>query len=112
MRPLATFTIWISILIGWVPFEFSQSDCTRKKLALALAYHSPPSAFRVGSWTRLYCVGPRRPGAEVRRGRAVRSLQSHGRVWVAELKDGSKVSATDVFLATGKHDLRGWKRES
>ena len=51
-------------------------------------------------------------GAEVRRGRAVRSLQSHGRVWVAELKDGSKVSATDVFLATGKHDLRGWKRES
>jgi menaquinone-9 beta-reductase len=49
--------------------------------------------------------------AEVRRGRAVRSLQPHNGDWVAELNDGSKVSAPDVFLATGKHDLRGWKRE-
>ncbi|HEY2534292.1 MAG TPA: FAD-dependent oxidoreductase [Xanthobacteraceae bacterium] len=49
-------------------------------------------------------------GAELRRGRAVQSLRPLGGGWVAELDDGSRISATDVFLATGKHDLRGWKR--
>jgi flavin-dependent dehydrogenase len=49
-------------------------------------------------------------GAEVRRGSSVRSLQLQDRGWTVELDDGSRISATDVFLATGKHDLRGWKR--
>jgi flavin-dependent dehydrogenase len=49
-------------------------------------------------------------GAEVRRGSRVRSLQREDRGWIVELDDGSTISATDVFLATGKHDLRGWKR--
>lgn len=49
-------------------------------------------------------------GAELRRGRAVRSLRRSGDRWIAELNDGSAVSAADAFLATGKHDLRGWKR--
>jgi menaquinone-9 beta-reductase len=49
-------------------------------------------------------------GAELRRGRTVRSLRSLDGRWIAELDDGSKISAIDVFLATGKHDLRGWKR--
>jgi flavin-dependent dehydrogenase len=49
-------------------------------------------------------------GAVVRRGSSVRSLQQQDRGWMVELDDGSRISATDVFLATGKHDLRGWKR--
>ena len=49
-------------------------------------------------------------GAEVRRGHAVRSLQWRGDGWVAELDNDSQIVADDVFLATGKHDLRGWKR--
>lgn len=49
-------------------------------------------------------------GAELRRGRAVRSLQRLGERWIVELDDGSKIAARDTFLATGKFDLRGWKR--
>ena len=49
-------------------------------------------------------------GTELRRGRAVRSLHPLDGRWIAELDDGSKLSAEDAFLATGKHDLRGWKR--
>lgn len=49
-------------------------------------------------------------GAELRRGRTVRSLRSLDGRWIAELDDGNMISAIDVFLATGKHDLRGCKR--
>ncbi len=49
-------------------------------------------------------------GTELHRGAAVRSLRPLEKGWIAELENGKKVSATEVFLATGKHDLRGWKR--
>jgi flavin-dependent dehydrogenase len=49
-------------------------------------------------------------GAYLRRGRTVRSLNRLDQQWIAELDDGSKIAARDAFLATGKHDLRGWKR--
>jgi flavin-dependent dehydrogenase len=51
-----------------------------------------------------------RQGAEIRRGRAVRALAPRRDGWLAELDDGDSIAAADVFLATGKHDLRGWKR--
>jgi flavin-dependent dehydrogenase len=49
-------------------------------------------------------------GAEVRCGRGVRALQPHQDGWSVALDDGASVTASEVFLATGKHDLRGWKR--
>jgi flavin-dependent dehydrogenase len=49
-------------------------------------------------------------GAQVRRGRGVRALVRSDGAWIATLDDGATVAARDVFLATGKHDLRGWKR--
>jgi menaquinone-9 beta-reductase len=49
-------------------------------------------------------------GAEIRRGRGVRALARRDTGWFAELDDGETVVADEVFLATGKHDLRGWKR--
>jgi len=50
-------------------------------------------------------------GARVIRGRRVaRLLRVADRGWRAQLSDGEVVEATDVFLATGKHDLRGWTR--
>ena len=49
-------------------------------------------------------------GAVIRRGRSVRSLQACAEGWTAKLEDGHEVAARDTFLATGKHDLRGWKR--
>ncbi len=49
-------------------------------------------------------------GARVMRGRRVTRLQRLAGGWRASLNDGEVVEATDVFLATGKHDLRGWTR--
>jgi menaquinone-9 beta-reductase len=49
-------------------------------------------------------------GADLRRGRAVRSMQRVDERWIVELDDGCKIVARDAFLATGKFDLRGWKR--
>ena len=55
-------------------------------------------------------------GAVIRRGAAVELLhrdhvhRDHG-PWCAELADGEVLAAESVFLATGKHELRGWRRE-
>jgi len=49
-------------------------------------------------------------GARVRRGCGVRALAGRDERWVAQFDGGETVVAREVFLATGKHDLRGWKR--
>ena len=49
-------------------------------------------------------------GAEIQRGQAVRSLIGARGAWEARLADGETIAAREAFLATGKHDLRGWKR--
>jgi flavin-dependent dehydrogenase len=49
-------------------------------------------------------------GAVLRRGAGVRALERQGAGWQARLEDGSRVQAREAFLATGKHDLRGWRR--
>jgi len=52
----------------------------------------------------------RTAGAQLRRGRRVSALESHAGGWIARLAGGGEVAARHVFLATGKHDLRDWKR--
>jgi flavin-dependent dehydrogenase len=49
-------------------------------------------------------------GATVRRGVKVTALTREPSCWVTRLEDGSALSAESVFLATGKHDLRGHQR--
>ena len=49
-------------------------------------------------------------GVEVWRGAAARTLHRDAEGWVAALDGGENIVAGDAFLATGKHDLRGWKR--
>ncbi len=49
-------------------------------------------------------------GCAVCRGAAVEDLSRNGSEWTARLADGLSISAHVVFLATGKHDLRGWPR--
>ena len=49
-------------------------------------------------------------GAELLRGVRVRALQRHQSGWQARLEDGALVAGDAVFLATGKHDLKGWRR--
>lgn len=49
-------------------------------------------------------------GCRMLRGSAVASLMRHDHRWIARLSSGATVLADHVFLATGKHDLRGWAR--
>lgn len=53
-------------------------------------------------------------GVDVRRGCAVESLtqSSDGDSWLAELSGNEpRIASRHAFLATGKHNLRGWPRE-
>jgi len=50
-------------------------------------------------------------GVRVKRGRSVQSLRgATANRWRATLDDGTTYEAPTVFLATGKHDLRGYGR--
>ena len=51
-----------------------------------------------------------RSGCEVLRGAAVESLTVNGSGWIAQLAGGESISARTVYLACGKHDLRGCSR--
>lgn len=51
-------------------------------------------------------------GCMVRRGVSARRLSHTHEGWRVEHADGTQQSARAVFLATGKHDLRGWNRPS
>jgi len=50
-------------------------------------------------------------GCRVERGAQVESLAAEDGVWRAALRGGESWRAPQVFLANGKHDLRGWERE-
>jgi flavin-dependent dehydrogenase len=50
-------------------------------------------------------------GCEVRRGVCVDSVEAHNSRWQIRLRDGETLFAQSVFLANGKHDVRGWSRK-
>ena len=49
-------------------------------------------------------------GCNVARGAFVESLVNRDGLWHAQLRDGDSLCAPTAFLATGKHDLRGFDR--
>jgi flavin-dependent dehydrogenase len=49
-------------------------------------------------------------GCTVERGMFVDGLMRSGNLWSAQLRDREPLRAHAVFLASGKHDLRGWSR--
>ncbi len=75
------------------PLPFPAASLTRKALDTALiaeAIHA---------------------GVRVERGRSVQALsRTESGMWQATLNDGATREAPTVFLATGKHDLRGYAR--
>jgi flavin-dependent dehydrogenase len=75
------------------PLPFAAASLTRKALDTALI------AAAIAA------------GVRVKRGRSVQSLgRTTSNVWQATLDDGTTCGAPTVFLATGKHDLRGHTR--
>jgi flavin-dependent dehydrogenase len=49
-------------------------------------------------------------GCKVQRGSFVEHLNMQDNLWLAQLRGGESVCAHTVFLANGKHDIRGWER--
>ncbi len=49
-------------------------------------------------------------GVEVRRGVRVKGFEKAASGWTARCDGGDAVSAGAIFFATGKHDLKDWKR--
>lgn len=49
-------------------------------------------------------------GARILRGVPVQNLELGANTWTAQLADQTNLRSQAVFLATGKHDLRGWPR--
>lgn len=75
------------------PLPFPAASLTRKALDTALLGEAAAA------------------GVRVERGRSVQSLShSTANVWQATLDDGTTREAPAVFIATGKHDLRGHAR--
>ncbi|TGN67909.1 hypothetical protein E4L95_03300 [Paracoccus liaowanqingii] len=48
-------------------------------------------------------------GVDIRRGSQVRAVRQDRGAWQVEVDD-QQITARDVFMANGKHDIRGWKR--
>jgi flavin-dependent dehydrogenase len=95
--------------LGAVPIEYV-------RLAAARRAAEAPLPFPAASLTRkaldIALIGEAiAMGVNVERGRSVRALdRTASNVWQATLDDGTSYEAPTVFLATGKHDLRGQAR--
>ena len=74
------------------PLPFRAASLTRKALDTALLAEAVAAGVRLES------------------GRSVQSLRTTGNLWRATLDDATTREASTVFLATGKHDLRGHAR--
>ena len=86
------------------------------RLAAARCAAEAPLPFRAASLTRraldtALIAEAIAAGVHVQRGRSVQALSRTARnVWRVRLDDDSAFEAATVFLATGKHDLRGHTR--
>ena len=75
------------------PLPFAAASLTRKALDTALIAEAIAA------------------GVSVERGRSIQALgRTASGMWQAKLDDGATYEAATVFLATGKHDLRGYPR--
>ena len=95
--------------LGAVPIDYV-------RLAAARRAAEAPLPFRAASLTRkaldtALFAEALAAGVRVERGRSVQSLcRTASNDWQATLDDGTTYEAPTVFLATGKHDLRGHAR--
>jgi flavin-dependent dehydrogenase len=95
--------------LGAVPIE-------SVRLAAARRATEAPLPFPAASLTRkaldtALIAAAVAAGVDVERGRSVQTLsRTATKVWQATLDDGTTREAPTAFLATGKHDLRGYTR--
>jgi flavin-dependent dehydrogenase len=95
--------------LGAVPIDYVRLAAARRAAEAPLPF-AAASLTRRALDTELIAEAVA-AGVRVERGRSVQSLRrTSANVWQATLDDGSTRESQTVFLATGKHDLRGHTR--
>jgi flavin-dependent dehydrogenase len=94
--------------LGSVPIRQVRLVRRRGALSKALPFEAQSLSRRVLDEALLKQAAA--AGATIERGARVRTAVREGDGWTVHLDDSVTAFAKDVFLATGKHDLKGWKR--
>ena len=94
--------------LGAEPIDAVRLSARKSVVAAALPFTALSLSRRVLDEAMLQGAAAR--GAQLLRGVRVRALQRHQSGWQARLDDAGIIAGDAVFLATGKHDLKGWGR--
>ncbi|WP_210529739.1 NAD(P)/FAD-dependent oxidoreductase [Rubellimicrobium arenae] len=94
--------------LGGVPLDRVAVQIDQRRREIPLPFRALSLSRRVLDEAVL--GGAIRAGADVRRGVRATTLARTGTGWSVGLPGGGGLTARHLFLATGKHDLRGWKR--
>src|SRR6201986_3326644 len=95
--------------LGAVPIEYVRLAAARRAAEAPLPF--PAASLTRKALDTALIAEAVAAGVRVERGRSVQSLsRTTANVWQATLDDGTIREAPTVFLATGKHDLRGHAR--
>jgi len=95
--------------LGAVPINYVRLAAARRAATAPLPF--PAKSLTRKALDTTLIAAAIAAGVSVKRGRSVQSLsRATANLWQATLDDGTTYEAPTVFLATGKHDLRGHKR--
>jgi flavin-dependent dehydrogenase len=97
------------IALGAIPIRYTRLSVRRRVVEAALPFTALSLSRYVLDEAMLACAAD--TGCNVQRGAFVESLADRDGLWHAQLRGGDSWSASTVFLANGKHDLRGLNRE-
>jgi flavin-dependent dehydrogenase len=95
--------------LGAVPIRYTRLSVKRRVVEAALPFTALSLSRYILDEAMLARAAD--TGCNVQRGAFVESLTPRDNIWFAELRGGDSWSAPTVFLANGKHDLRGLNRE-
>lgn len=96
--------------LGAAPIRFLRLSAGRSVTQAALPFPALSLSRRILDEALLQRAADH--GCEVLRRHCVEQLIPDGGAWRVTLGSGASLRAQTVFLATGKHDLHGWKRGS
>jgi menaquinone-9 beta-reductase len=95
--------------LGAVPIDYVRLAAARRAAEAALPF--PAASLTRKTLDTALIAEAIAAGVRVERGRSVQALsRTTSNVWQATLDDGTTRAAPAVFLATGKHDVRGHLR--
>ncbi|MDR3796757.1 MAG: FAD-dependent oxidoreductase [Terracidiphilus sp.] len=95
--------------IGAVPIDYVRLAAARRAAEAPLPF--PAASLTRKALDTALIAEAVAAGVRVEQGRSVQTLsRTASNVWQATLDDGSTREAATAFLATGKHDLRGYTR--